>query len=362
MLITKTKKRGIVLWTIICLVLQMLMPTQILLADELETIEPISGMQVIFTDIQVKSSQQIMGQTEDSRLHPGENYNIYYYMRIQNADELLDATTTASLQIKLPSQFVLEETTIPINIKVDSSEENIGQCNVHVDGTATIEFNSNTFKYDNIEEVYFYIGSRYDANQAADERRQDIEFVVSNKVIIKSLYFDSKDDLKEPEVLATINKTGELNEKTNEITWTIEITNAGNKNLSKKIIEDVWHTSDMSLVEGSVNLLCDYGGGQSGTSVDVTDSYNTRDDGENTILEYTLPEEVRLPYKLTYKTKIKEELIEGVENEKEIELQNSAKLKESDTEVVLSNTVTAVVRKEIQIGRASCRERVEVLV
>ena len=36
------------------------------------------------------------------------------------------------------------------------------------------------------------------------------------------------------------------------------------------------------------------------------------------------------------------------ENEKEIELQNSAKLKESDTEVVLSNTVTAVVRKEIQ--------------
>ena len=180
------------------------------------------------TDIEVKVGDKTTGTGESDTIKTGEQLNIYYHFRLDNC---VNYTTAASVQIKFPQQFVIEDTRpIPINVQEGEQSFHIANCTIQKDGNATIDFfvdviQNEAFEY--VEEAYIEVGGTFNSDQAAAGRKQTVEFNVSSVVLTKDLYFQYRDDLKPPEVLPTVEKSGKASTTVNTITWTMTMTNAG---------------------------------------------------------------------------------------------------------------------------------------
>ncbi|MGL5256596.1 MAG: hypothetical protein ACRC76_06120, partial [Proteocatella sp.] len=296
----KTFQHKISLIVIFSIFFQLLMPVPISFAagDSFPFKTSLDSFDVTFTDTKIVdiSDSSDVGTSQDKPINTKIAYNISYHMEIDDYMNPSSTTTASAIQLKIPNDFVIEDTVIPINVSgIDPSVPiKIADVFVESNGNAEIRFVNIDENYKdtyNLSNIYFSIGMKLDESKIVSAGEKEIKFEVADKSIIKSFYVKPAEEPKPQAIDATLTKSAAFDVTKKTVNWTIAVTDKGNKLQSGAYIYDKLDTSYMSLL-----------GVKDSLGNNLSYNYNAAT-GE---LSYVLPDNFSIPYSIIVETKLNE--------------------------------------------------------
>lgn len=242
------------------------------------------------------SDSSEVGISKDKPLNSKIAYNISYHMNINDYVNPSATTTASAIQLKIPNDFVIEDTVIPINVVGinPSSPVKIADVFVESNGNAQIKFVNidETYKDTyNLSDVYFSIGMKLDETKIIAEGEKEIRFEIGDKSIAKSYYVKPAEETKPQAIDATLTKNGSLDVSKKTVNWTISVTDKGNTLKSGAYIYDKLDTNYLSLLGVNDSF---------GNNLVYNYNASTGD------LSYVLPDNFSTPYSIIIETKLNE--------------------------------------------------------
>lgn len=293
---SKSKIKSRYIYVIIMMMLaNIIIPTNISFAQESQfpSSVDLDKFSVNFIDTKIiKEDSQEIGMDSNNPITASKTYNIVYYMDISNYRNPSDVTTSSAIKLKIPEEFVTEDTVIPINVTgIDSVDKvKIAEVFVEKNGNAEIKFLSIDEKFKDtydLSDVYFSIGAKLDESKVDSDGEKNLKFDIFDRSITKSFYLKKY----EPEAVnAVIGKHGNFKLQNKSIYWNIDIIEKGNQIKKGSYIYDKLDTNLMKFVSVKDNL---------GNNVDY--SYEATS-GE---LKCFIPENFVEPYSVIIETKLK---------------------------------------------------------
>lgn len=291
--VRRKQKRKVTFILVMALIMQVFMSIPGVFAGELgklPTTIMVGGMEVEFTEISIKEVdglQKEVGGSAENPIKAEINYNIYYYMELRDCSKM---TTSAAVQLKISEEFILGKTTIPIIL--DDGEQ-IGECEIEANGEANLRFFEKLAEYEELNGVYFHVGSKFNEDKVEDVGEKAVEFKIQNKIIAIPLFFEPA-----PKKPAVISKSGEFDSDNNIIKWKIIVKETGDQTLLGATIIDEINLEELSLVKlKDVNNL------------EIDKNKYTYDENSGR-LEYPLPDDAKVPYTFFIETTLKDKMFE----------------------------------------------------
>lgn len=323
-----TKKSRIAFMMIITLIVQLLIPTQGSFAKAVSPVVEIKlgEMTVEVTDISIKEgdkNSKEVGETEENPIEARVRYNIFYYMNLKNSSGA-DVTTSSAIQLKIPQEFVVKATTIPINVDADGTSVHIADCYVKADGSAQIRFLESIKDYDDINDMYFSIGCAINEEVIDSQGERPVEFIMEEIKARTTLYFKPYEEPSVIPVPAVIEKApeGDSSDET-KIYWKITVKEAGTQELAGTEIVDRLDTENLEFL------------GMRDVNKKVIDPSTNPPiytyDADTGELRYTLPstlEASNLPYTVYVETRLTDNVFETTKNEETVTISNTAYLED----------------------------------
>ena len=273
------------------------------------------------TIIDDSGSTNEIGDDPSNPLNGKIDYKILYNLEIDNYVNPALTTTSASIKLKIPNDFVIQKTIIPINVTgIDpNSPVKIADVFIEEDGNAEIKFINIDPSYNDVyslSNVYFSIGMHLDETKLVSEGEKIIKFEVSDKSINKSFYVKPYVPPTPSPINAKIVKNGNFNSSNNIVDWTITINDLGNQIEPGAVIYDKLDTKKLTFIKIKDSL---------GNTVNSNFDINTG------VLTHTLPNTLTVPYSIIIETKLNENEFQstGITS-----LINKSVIKNSDGKIV----------------------------
>lgn len=334
------KKSRIAFIMIIILIMQLLMPTQENFAKSVSpAIEiKVGEMTVEVTDISIKEGDKDskeVGGTAENPIEARIGYSIFYYLELHNSRGADLTTSSSALKLKIPEEFIVEATTIPITVvDSDGTSVHIADCKVETNGDAQLNFLESIKDYDDINDVYFSIGCAINEDVVDGKGERPVDFIIEEVTAKTTLYFKPYEEPPVTSVPAVIEKTSERNaDDETKISWKITIKEAGTQKLAGVEIVDVLDKEKLEFL------------GMSDAERKVIDTSTYSYTTTTGVLRYTLPSTLdasALPYVVYVETRLTDNVFEQADNRERVKISNTAQLKDATlAELEISNKATA---------------------